>query len=219
MVDESNRTNPSEDRKTARDYIDSYIDSLNSSLGDFLKKSQPKYDPSLNSDLPSTPPPSNASESAKSNAQAWTDNSPKSDKSFLSDIADAPTINPLLFEDNKIIRDNQLREKIDDKPDSIVPKVNKGVFDQKREIHEAALLNCSDLHSDLQECFIKGSWFDKATLCQGARKKFWKCFDDQKVILQDLGYGAPYNTKEQNERMLWEADRIGQNDSAKQQDA
>jgi len=38
------------------------------------------------------------------------------------------------------------------------------------------------------------------------------------VILKDLGYGAPYNTKEQNERMLWEADRIGQNESAKQQD-
>ncbi|KAI9497134.1 hypothetical protein BDB00DRAFT_805121 [Zychaea mexicana] len=59
--------------------------------------------------------------------------------------------------------------------------VVRDFMDQKKEIHEAALDNCADLHSELLTCFKDGSWWDKAKMCEHQKQKFWDCYKKQKV--------------------------------------
>ncbi|OZJ06348.1 26S proteasome non-ATPase regulatory subunit 14 [Bifiguratus adelaidae] len=56
----------------------------------------------------------------------------------------------------------------------------RALVNQKQAIHDTAMDNCADLHYELLTCFKEGSFWEKATMCQKQRRKFWNCFMQQK---------------------------------------
>ncbi|KAI9145891.1 hypothetical protein BKA69DRAFT_1046143 [Paraphysoderma sedebokerense] len=80
--------------------------------------------------------------------------------------------------------------------------------DDMMTVQEIALSNCSNLHLELKKCLSSGSWWDKASLCQTQSERFWKCYQDYKSTLIQLGYKSPRAAKWQKQRMIVEAERI-----------
>ncbi|CAH1760318.1 8427_t:CDS:2, partial [Entrophospora sp. SA101] len=163
------------------------LDNLNQHLGDFLKESQPTYDPKLE----------------KEDKVEGDDNKWSWPSTNLKELLLAPTINPNIFSSQipKII-DPEKRE-IQKKK---IEQISADYFDQKRMIHEASLFNCSEVHSQLQECFVNGSFFDKISLCTEARRKFWNCMSEQKKTLKKMRYKSPEKTEDENDEILYQAD-------------
>lgn len=77
---------------------------------------------------------------------------------------------------------------------------------QKGKVSAAAVFNCSDAEADLAECFTRGAWWDKASLCEEQKNAFWKCVDTNKNTLYELGYGVDGNTADQDEELRGRAD-------------
>jgi hypothetical protein len=50
---------------------------------------------------------------------------------------------------------------------------------------------CLELHGQLQECIVRGTLWEKATLCQAQASRFWRCAEDYKVLL--LGFCLHYD--------------------------
>ncbi|CAG8639611.1 4961_t:CDS:2 [Funneliformis caledonium] len=195
--------------KETKTFIENYIKDVNSYLGDFLKTSQPKYDPNETS---ITDPLPKSSTTVK--------NQEKTTKSIsLSELLSSPTINPEIFSNKPFKDDNASESPINDNSFSRqqeakqslaqklkISEMRTDYFDQKKEIWNGALINCSELHVKLQECMSFGGFFDKMSLCTSARRKFWSCLEDQKQYLIDNGYASPGKNVAENEEILYQAD-------------
>ncbi|RUS21758.1 hypothetical protein BC937DRAFT_91513 [Endogone sp. FLAS-F59071] len=170
-----------------KEFIDDYINDIrDQNLDDiFLKENRPQYHP----DAPGQTTP-NQSSSPSSNS------APSQPRSF--DLH-RPTIDPYLAPAPPAPQQKQKRNLI---------YTSSEFLDQKREIHQAALDNCADLHSDLLTCFQTGSWWDKARLCEDQKQKFWNCYNEQKKTLKDLNYKSSINTPQENEEILRRAELV-----------
>ncbi len=180
--------------KETKNFMDNYIKDINSYLGDFLKTSQPIYDPNETPITDSLPKSSDSVKKREKTAKSSTS---------LSELLKSPTINPEIFS-NKPFKDNNAKESsVNDNSFSQQPEIKQSLaqklkiseiradyFDQKKEIWNGALINCSELHIKLQECMSFGGFFEKISLCTSARRKFWSCLDDQKVsiIIKNMYY-------------------------------
>ena len=80
--------------------------------------------------------------------------------------------------------------------------------EQKTRIGSAALFNCSDTEADLAECFSRGAWWDKASLCEKEKHAFWHCVEVNKRLLQEVGYGLEGNSQERDEVLRGKADDL-----------
>jgi hypothetical protein len=146
---------------SSRDFVESYVKDISQDTEAYLAQQQPNYDASKATTLP-TPPPSSTPPPPKKD-----DTPPPSDPSSHYAFHKATT-NPIPASDAT------------QQEPTIVWTV-RDVSDQRKEIHETALVNCSDLHVDLMQCFQHGSWWDKAKMCEDQKQKFWACFHSQKV--------------------------------------
>ncbi|KAI8057642.1 hypothetical protein BDF22DRAFT_772244 [Syncephalis plumigaleata] len=91
---------------------------------------------------------------------------------------------------------------------------------QARRIKDRALDNCADVHADLRECFRSGSWRDWLTMCEFRRSAFWNCVSRQETILRKLNYaGREDTTPEEDLEIAMEADRIGREQQAAEEQA
>jgi len=190
----------SNNKDTTKNFIDNYIKDINSYLGDFLKTSQPIYDSNDTSikDLSTTTTTTTTTTSKKEEIKQETT---KSSSISLSELLKSPTINPDIFSNRPFKDDNNTTISISDEEkqketnQSLAQKlkiseIRTDYFDQKKEIWDGALINCSELHVKLQECMSFGGFFEKISLCTSARRKFWSCLDDQKVsiIIKNMYY-------------------------------
>ncbi|CAB4467172.1 hypothetical protein RhiirA5_431603 [Rhizophagus irregularis] len=219
----SQNSETSNNDDTTKDFIDNYIKDINTYLGDFLKSSQPTYDPNDNSikdSLPTNTTTTTSSEKEHETQGATT----KSSSVSLSELLKSPTVNPDIFSNRPFKDENNNNESSlsssspspsltsdDNKKQSLAQKlkiseISTDYFNQKKEIWNGALINCSELHIKLQECMSFGGIFDKASLCIKARRKFWDCMEDQKKFLQDSGYASPGKSLAENDEILYEAD-------------
>ncbi|RHZ54182.1 hypothetical protein Glove_429g44 [Diversispora epigaea] len=88
----------------------------------------------------------------------------------------------------------------------MIKDLGQGYMDRKKEIYDASLINCAEIHSELTNCFRNGSLKEKLTWCNDARTKFWNCMDQQKKLLSEMGYKAYNKTDDENEEILNKAD-------------
>ncbi|KAF7731957.1 hypothetical protein EC973_007062 [Apophysomyces ossiformis] len=168
---------------TARDYVETYVQE-NDDVEEYLSSQQPRYDPNKGPTKTGSSQRQTQPEVARDQTQE-----PKSSYNLHQ-----PTINPMPTSDTAVKAD---------KP-NIVWAV-RDFLDQKREIHETALGNCADLHSDLLTCFKDGSWWDKAKMCEDQKQKFWNCYNQQKKFLKAANYKGPISTEEEDTRILYDA--------------
>ncbi|CAG8446668.1 7316_t:CDS:2 [Scutellospora calospora] len=89
---------------------------------------------------------------------------------------------------------------------TMIKEIGQEFWDRKKEVYDATLINCSEVHTELQNCFKKGKLWDRLTLCINMRDKFWDCMDQQKKLLNEMGYGSPLKTEAENEEILHKAD-------------
>src|SRR5205809_7654363 len=177
----------SNNKDTTKNFIDNYIKDINSYLGDFLKTSQPIYDPndtSIKDSSTTTTTTSSKQEEIKQETKT------KSSFISLSELLKSPTINPDIFSNRPFKDDNNItnnespfsvsdeqhhqEEKQKETNQSLAQKlkiseIRTDYFDQKKEIWNGALINCSELHVKLQECMSFGGFFDKVSLCINSR--------------------------------------------------
>ncbi|CAG8585801.1 10463_t:CDS:2 [Diversispora eburnea] len=73
----------------------------------------------------------------------------------------------------------------------MIKDLGQGYMDRKKEIYDASLINCAEIHSELTNCFRNGSLKEKLTWCNDARTKFWNSYN---------------KTDEENEEILNKAD-------------
>ncbi|CAG8526014.1 15365_t:CDS:2 [Rhizophagus irregularis] len=182
----SQNSETSNNDDTTKDFIDNYIKDINTYLGDFLKSSQPTYDPNDNSIKDSLPTNTTTTTSSEKEHETQGETT-KSSSVSLSELLKSPT-------------KQSLAQKLK------ISEISTDYFNQKKEIWNGALINCSELHIKLQECMSFGGIFDKASLCIKARRKFWDCMEDQKKFLQDSGYASPGKSLAENDEILYEAD-------------
>lgn len=197
----SQNSETSNNDDTTKDFLDNYIKDINSYLGDFLKTSQPTYDPNDNSIKDSLP---TNTTTTKTNSKQEHETQGATTKSSLSELLKSPTLNPDIFSNRPFKDDNNNESSSlssssppssddDNKEQSLAQKlkiseISTDYFNQKKEIWNGALINCSELHIKLQECMSFGGLFDKASLCIKARRKFWDCMEDQKVSKNNSNY-------------------------------
>ncbi|CAG8534263.1 4553_t:CDS:2 [Ambispora gerdemannii] len=84
------------------------------------------------------------------------------------------------------------------------------ITEQKKAISQGALLNCADLDWELRECFTRGTFWQRLTMCHEPRETFWKCVTRQKELLKELNYYAPSKSDQENQEILDKADSIAQ---------
>lgn len=77
-----------------------------------------------------------------------------------------------------------------------IPYEPRGSVAQAEATSEAALENCALEHEALQECFVRGCFTEKMSLCQSKKEAFWDCFMQQKKTLRLLGYRVRPGQKE-----------------------
>ncbi|RIA94595.1 hypothetical protein C1645_734671 [Glomus cerebriforme] len=214
----NNLEQDSNNKDATNDFINNYIKDINSYLGDFLKTSQPSYDPNDTSIKDSL---SKSSETTSSvNTQEIKQETTKSSSISLSELLKSPTINPEIFS-NRPFKDYNTNDKSSSVNDEIpfpqkekqslaqqlkISELRTDYFDQKKEIWNGALINCSELHIKLQECMSFGGFVDRISLCSNARRKFWSCMEDQKKFLTDNGYASPNKSVAENDEILHKAD-------------
>jgi hypothetical protein len=190
----NNLERDSNNEDSTKIFIENYIKDINSYLGDFSKTSQPIYNPNDTSIKDSLPNSSAKTTSSVKNQQEIKQETTPQSSFSLSELLKSPTINPEIFSNRPFKDDNTNESSInDDNPkekqetkQSLAQKlkiseIHTNYFDQKKEIWNGALLNCSELHIKLQECMTFGGFFDKISLCTSARRKFWGCMENQKV--------------------------------------
>ncbi|KAG0166999.1 hypothetical protein DFQ28_011709 [Apophysomyces sp. BC1034] len=174
------------EKGSARDYVESYVQETRNDVEEYLSSQQPQYDPHKT-------PATTESAQQQQQQQQQPMNNQKQERGSTYNLHQ-PTINPIPASDTKPTAEN--------------PKVVWAVrdfLDQKREIHETALGNCADLHSDLLTCFKDGSWWDKAKMCEDQKQKFWNCYNDQKKFLKTANYKGPISTPEEDTKILYDA--------------
>lgn len=157
----------SNNKGTARDYVESYIEKDKDS---FLSQEQPRYDPSKPISQPQTTP---------------LEKEPESEPIKASDHykVHLRTQNPIPNADKESTTEPtpQQQQKVE------LQWAARDFKEQRNEIHETSLTVCADLHQDLMTCFKDGSWWDKAKMCEDQKRKFWSCYNAQKVRQSSIG--------------------------------
>lgn len=158
---------------SSREYVEAYIKKTNEATEAFLAEQQPSYDDSKTTNIPTIIKEKNNKHQQEKEKD--TTSPPIIDTSSHFNFHKA-TQNPMANE-------TQPSPQIDKKyeQENIPTWTAKQFTDQRREIHDTALLNCSDLNMELMNCFQNGSWWDKAKMCEAQKQKFWSCFHSQKV--------------------------------------
>ncbi|GBB97543.1 hypothetical protein RclHR1_00300022 [Rhizophagus clarus] len=230
MPTSQNSEGSNDDLDTTKNFMDNYVKNINSYLGDFLKTSQPTYDPNDTSIKDSSSKTPTITTTTKQ-GQGTQGKTTKSSSVSLSELLKSPTVNPDIFsnrpfkDDNKNetssssssspssssssspVIDNQKEKQNQSLAQKLkISEISSDYFNQKKEIWNGALINCSELHIKLQECMSFGGLLDKVSLCIDARKKFWNCMEDQKKFLKDSGYASPGNSLAENDEILYKAD-------------
>ncbi|KAI8580694.1 hypothetical protein K450DRAFT_235531 [Umbelopsis ramanniana AG] len=183
-------------KNNARDYVDAYVKDIKNDTQDFLKENQPSFDPKKAASLPAAPlPPSSSADTSNS--------TPKSHAGLH-----IPTHDPK-FSSSEPASGQEAPTKPQEEP-KVVWAV-RDFIDQKRAIHDTALDNCADLHSDLLTCFKDGSWWDKAKMCEKQKQRFWKCFHEQKGFLKENNFNSPVSTDEEDATILRKAAGLAAN--------
>ncbi|KAI8341240.1 hypothetical protein BC941DRAFT_416299 [Chlamydoabsidia padenii] len=172
---------------SSRDFVESYVKDISQDTEAYLAKEQPNYDASKANTLPT--PTNNTPKQEQPN-----DTPPDPSAHFTFHKA---TTNPMTP------ASDYTQQQPEQEP-QVVWTV-RDVTDQRREIHETALVNCSDLHVDLMQCFQHGSWWDKAKMCEDQKQKFWSCFHSQKKFLKAANYKGPISTPEEDDVVLMRA--------------
>ncbi|CAG8476487.1 12074_t:CDS:2 [Ambispora leptoticha] len=205
-------------------HIDSYINELNEYLGDFLQNSQPSYNP--NADI--------IKDEKTIQKELLNDQEAKKNKyKFFSFDHSVHTFNPNTngslettqkeLENEEVQRQQyetaiyeleQQQHESDDKDEDTkyAQELAAGrvISEQKRAITQGALLNCADLDWELRECFMRGTFWQRLTMCHEPRETFWKCVTRQKELLKELNYYAPSKSDQENQEILDKADSIVQ---------
>ncbi|CAG8770384.1 17594_t:CDS:2, partial [Acaulospora morrowiae] len=191
------------------------VQEINDYLGDFLQTSQPIYDPKAAENIAkenprirraheSSPPlPSKLNDFLNSFREIFDDP--------IGTLKKFGTKSPVKKVDDDILHEDPDNESLEAKRQHILSKkdikdIGQVYLDRKKEIYDASLINCAELHSELTNCFRNGSLKDRFTLCHNARDKFWNCMEQQKKLLFEMGYKAHNKTEEENEEILNQAD-------------
>ncbi|CAG8681716.1 16435_t:CDS:2 [Cetraspora pellucida] len=177
------------------------VENINEYLGDFLQTSQPTYDPKIIERNPYT----------FSNKTSDTSTPKNSKTTSFFDFFKSPIHLTDIFSPSSITQDSSLSEQEKLKQQrrttqAKIKEIGQDFWDRKKEIYDATLINCSEVHTELQECFKKGKLWDRLTLCINMRDKFWNCMEQQKKFLSDMGYASPLKTEAENEEILHKAD-------------
>ncbi|CAG8714814.1 28341_t:CDS:2 [Gigaspora margarita] len=177
------------------------VKNINEYLGNFLETSQPTYDPKIIEN-----------NSQKLSNKTLDESTQKKTKitSFF-EFFKPPIHLTDIFNPNSITYDSSLTEQEKLKQQRLatrekIKEIGQDFWDRKKEVYDATLINCSEVHIELQDCFKKGKLWDRLTLCTNMRDKFWSCMDQQKKYLNDMGYGSPLKTEAENEEILHKAD-------------
>ncbi|CAO3588117.1 unnamed protein product [Absidia cylindrospora] len=181
---------------TSREFVESYVKDISQDTEAYLAEQQPNYDASKTTTMP-TPPPMNdgSTSSKKDDPRSEPPPDPSAHFAFHK-----TTTNPM--ESTSDYSQQQQQQE-----PQVVWTV-RDFSDQRREIHDTALVNCSDLHVDLMQCFQHGSWWDKAKMCEDQKQKFWSCFHSQKKFLKAANYKGPVSTPEEDDIILMGAFKL-----------
>lgn len=71
-----------------------------------------------------------------------------------------------------------------------------GYKERKAQIGRAAVENCVEEQMAVNECYTKGGWSDRFTMCRGQNKAFSRCYIMQSRFLKALGYLSTYSRPE-----------------------
>ncbi|CAO3634481.1 unnamed protein product [Cunninghamella blakesleeana] len=187
---------------TSREYVEEYIKKTNQSTEAFLAEQQPNYDDSKTTNIPTIIKENNNKQEKQKDTSSPTLIDTSSHFNFHK-----ATQNPMSNESQPSPQiDNNHNIKYEQ--DSIPVWTPKQFTDQRRDIHDTALLNCADLNMELMNCFQNGSWWDKAKMCEAQKQKFWSCFHSQKKFLKDTNYKGPMNTQEVDDMILMDAMKL-----------
>ncbi|KAI8097341.1 uncharacterized protein BX664DRAFT_326161 [Halteromyces radiatus] len=179
---------------SSRDFVESYVKDISQDTEAYLAQQQPNYDAAKTASI-ATPPPTQATKPDQQKEEIQ----PTSQFSFHK-----ATTNPMASENDSIPQQQQQQQQQEPK----VVWTVRDFTDQRQEIHDTALVNCSDLHIDLMQCFQHGSWWDKAKMCEDQKQRFWKCFHSQKNFLKAANYKGPISTPEEDDTVLMQAIKL-----------
>ncbi|CAG8446677.1 2240_t:CDS:10 [Acaulospora colombiana] len=201
------------------------VQDINDYLGDFLQTSQPTYDPATTENIgkensrirriqntsPSPTISSKLGDFVNSLREIFDD--PIGTLRKIGTKPPAKKVEDILHDDHDKVDLETKRQRILNKKD--IKDMGQVFLDRKKEIYDASLINCAELHSELTDCFRKGSLRDRLTFCHGARDKFWNCMEQQKKLLYEMGYKTHNKTDNENEEILSQADIRFQQEFAK----
>ncbi|KAF4625258.1 hypothetical protein G7Y89_g12911 [Cudoniella acicularis] len=87
--------------------------------------------------------------------------------------------------------------------------VLEGYKYRRAEIGKVALENCALEQLQVSDCFTKGGWSAKATMCRAENRKFERCYTMQAKFLKALGYLSTFDRPpEVDERIQMHADKL-----------
>ncbi|KAJ9626934.1 hypothetical protein H2203_003391 [Taxawa tesnikishii (nom. ined.)] len=82
--------------------------------------------------------------------------------------------------------------------------------ERQARIGRAAVENCVFEQIAERECFARGGWHAKMTMCRTEGKAFNRCYQMQARFLKALGYMSSGRTEEEEERLQMHADALYQ---------
>lgn len=194
---------------------------LDPALKDFLDKESPlKYQDTL---PPSqkAPPPAPSSQDAAPNtyrSQLGIDkpglNQQKQDSAPQHDKPEVPPES--LFQDGryahlwKNYRSLKEIEQTGTSDQDRLAAVVDAYKERKAQIGRAAIENCVLEQITEKDCFSKGDWHARMTMCREENKAFNRCYTMQSRFLKALGYLSNQRTPEEEELIQMHADKLYQ---------
>lgn len=82
--------------------------------------------------------------------------------------------------------------------------------ERKAQIGRAAVENCVFEQLAERDCFARGGWHAKMTMCREENKAFNRCYTMQSRFLKALGYLSMERTEEDDEKIQMHADKLYQ---------
>ncbi|KAI9168138.1 hypothetical protein H9P43_007509 [Blastocladiella emersonii ATCC 22665] len=125
---------------------------------------------------------------------------PQADPTLLSDPAAAPAAAPVTDVTNASVKQVH----------AAISEELRRAYEPSRvpEMRDVIMTACAEFQSDMLECIHRGSFVERASLCQAQSVKFWKCAQDYKYVLKKMGYPRKAVTDEQRVVMVREANSI-----------
>ncbi|KAK4985748.1 hypothetical protein LTR50_005770 [Elasticomyces elasticus] len=82
--------------------------------------------------------------------------------------------------------------------------------ERKAQISRAAIENCVFEQMAEKDCFVRGGWHARTTMCRAENKVFNRCYLMQSRFLKALGYLGMQRTEAEEERIQMHADKLYQ---------